>query len=94
MEDPPMSGHRPSAPHDAAPRDVRADILSEALRPDAGPPVLIHLRPELLARICRCGPGAGRAAEDPLGIPVVVDGDIPAFPGYEIHRSIPAPRSA
>lgn len=78
----------------SARHDVRTDILSEALRPDAGAPVLIHLRPELHARICRCGPATGGQAEDPLGIPVVVDDDIPAFPGYEIHRSVPAPRSA
>ena len=83
-----------SAPQGTAPRDVRTDILSEALRPDAGTPVLIHLRPELHARICRCGPDATGRSEDPLGIPVVVDDDIPAFPGYEIHRSVPSPRSA
>lgn len=71
--------------------DVRTDILSEAVRPDAGEPVMIRIRPELHARLCReCAGGT----EPSLGIPLVVDRDIPTFPGYEIHRAVPQQRSA
>ena len=71
--------------HWSAP-DVGADILAEALRPDAAPPVAIHVRPEVRARI---GAQVGDAAVDRLdGVPLVVDDRIPSDPGYEIHRAV------
>ena len=71
--------------HWSAP-DIGADILAEALRPDAAPPVAIHVRPEIEAHI---RVQAGDAAADRLaGIPLVVDDRIPSDPGYEIHRAV------
>ena len=70
--------------HWSAP-DVAADILAEALRPDAAPPVAIHVRPEIQARIRA---QAGDAADRLDGIPLVVDDRIPSDPGYEIHRAV------
>ncbi|SFF15156.1 hypothetical protein SAMN05216574_109122 [Blastococcus tunisiensis] len=70
--------------------DMRTDILDEAVRPDAGKPVLIRVRPEIHARMCRpARPGDEQDAV--LGIPLVVDDEIPPFPGYEIHRAVPPP---
>ena len=66
--------------HWSAP-DVSSDILAEALRPDAAPPVAIHIRPEIRAHLCV------QAADRLNGIPLVVDDRIPSHPGYEIHRA-------
>jgi hypothetical protein len=77
------------------PPDICSAILSEATRSDAAEAVAIHVRPEIHAIICR------QAAADPdpstagdstcacTGIRLVVDGRIPALPGYEIHRAVP-----
>lgn len=80
-----------------APPDVIGDILSEAMRPDAAEPVAVHVRPGLYALICRqCGTdkaGAARCTAGPWdGIRLVVDDDMPAIPGYEIHRAAPRDR--
>lgn len=81
-----------------APPDVIGDILSEARWPDAAEPVAVHVRPELYALICRqSGKGsaddAGRCNNGPWdGIRLVVDDEMPATPGYEIHRAEPRDR--
>ncbi|MGY1710796.1 hypothetical protein ACI8AC_14925 [Geodermatophilus sp. SYSU D00758] len=63
--------------------DVSEQLLAEARRPGAAEPVAIHVRPELHGRMRTAAVGS----DPPL--PVVVDDDIPAFPGYEIHRAAP-----
>ncbi|WP_116452307.1 hypothetical protein [Blastococcus litoris] len=67
--------------------DLRGDLLAEAFRAEAAPPVAIHLRPELreLLRAQAVGPAA-----PPSPLPLVVDDELPASPGYEIHREPPA----
>ncbi|RFU22067.1 hypothetical protein [Geodermatophilus marinus] len=59
------------------------ELLAEARRPGAAEPVAIHVRPEL-----HCRMKAAAVGTDPP-LPVVVDEEIPAFPGYEIHRAAP-----
>jgi hypothetical protein len=81
-----------------APPDVIGDILSEARWPDAAEPVAVHVRPELYALICR--QSGTRSADDAArctagrwdGIRLVVDDEMPATPGYEIHRAEPRDR--
>jgi hypothetical protein len=67
-----------------APPDICGDLIREALRADAAEPVVIHVRPEIQARVSQ---GAGAT-----GIRWAVDAHIPASPGYEIHRAAPAAR--
>ena len=74
------------------PADVRGDILAAALRSDAAAPLVVHVRPEVHARM-----GSGPLSADPTGqgtcIPVVVDDELPRAPGYEVHRVPPASSS-
>jgi hypothetical protein len=68
-----------------SPPDIRGDILAVALEDGAAAPVVVHVRPELLARmgpqpLCPTGT-AGDA-----GIPLVLDDRLPRAPGYEVHR--------
>ena len=78
-----------TAPH------TLADLLDAARGPGVAEPSEIRVRPELCARMQReagwsCvpvtldAPGRINCLD---GIPVVVDPDLPAFPGYEIHRA-------
>lgn len=79
-----------------SPPDIRGDILAAALRSGAAEPVVVHVRPEVYARI---GPhplcsdpttGRGRdATGQPIRIPLVVDDHLPRAPGYEVHRVAP-----
>jgi hypothetical protein len=67
------------------------DILSEAWRPGTDEPATIHVRPGVHARIlAEAGAAATRnaIAGGPRRIPFVVDDEIPAAPGYEIHRRV------
>ncbi len=66
------------------------DILAEAYRQGAAAPVAIHVRPEL-GDLFRAE-AAGHLPPDPLLL--VVDADLPASPGYEIHREPPRARPA
>jgi hypothetical protein len=72
--------------------DIAAVILAEALRPGTARPVAVHVRPEvhrLLRRQVSTAPLAvGAAADRWNGIRLVVDDQIPACPGYEIHRAV------
>lgn len=72
------------------------DILTEAWRPGTVEPVAIHIRPEVYARmLAQMTPLARDATREhrtlgyPDGIPLLVDGDLPPFPGFEVHRRPP-----
>jgi hypothetical protein len=68
--------------HWASP-DIAGDILAIARRVGAAEPVEIRVRPEVHQDL------QGTAAAPPAdldGIPLVVDEELPAFPGYEVHR--------
>lgn len=81
------------ASHWAEP-DFVGDIRAVARR--AGPdPVEIRIRPELHHRLVRqmtaAGALDGGSLTDLDGVRLVVDEEIPVFPGYEIHRVPPDP---
>ena len=74
------------------PPDIRGDILAAALRSDAAAPLVVHVRPEVHARMGTrplCAEPAAPAGQG-TSIPVVVDDQLPRAPGYEIHRVPPA----
>lgn len=79
-----------------SPPDIWGDILSAAWRPDADEPVAIHIRPEVEALLLpHREPPALPARTDGVlerlaRVPVVVDDGIPDFPGFEVHRAVPA----
>jgi hypothetical protein len=77
------------------PPDAAGDIAHQAWRPGAAAPRSIHVRPELHRRIAvqarehraTCvSPGLGALC----GVPLVVDDELPTFPGFEIHRVPPS----
>jgi hypothetical protein len=74
-----MSG---TTAHWGAPHLVE-DILATARRPGLAEPTEIHVRAGLHARLLQ-EPDALVLLD---GIRLVVDDDVPAFPGYEIHRA-------
>jgi hypothetical protein len=77
-----------TAIHWCAP-DIPRDILDAAWSPDLPPPSAIHIRPELHARMLAAVPSPRSdedAARPALDVPLIVDDQIPASPGYEIHR--------
>jgi hypothetical protein len=93
----PPDARRAPAPN-AAPvgaGDVSADILREAWRPGTAEPVVVHVRPELGARLVESGRARNRGcaatgSRRPCRpIPVLVDDQIPAAPGFEVHRAPP-----
>jgi hypothetical protein len=63
--------------------DVAGDILAIARRAGAAEPVEIRVRPEVHQDLR--GTAGGQPA-DLDGIPLVVDDQLPFFPGFEIHR--------
>ena len=69
--------------------DLPGDILDAAWTPGLPAPTAIHIRPELHARMTSVIPSP-RTGTDLAGstpdVPFVVDDQIPASPGYEIHR--------
>ena len=83
-----MSG---TTAHWATPHMVE-DILATARRPGVAEPTEIHVRAALHLCLLR-EPGAPVVVDERLGISsldgirLVVDEDLPAFPGYEIHRA-------
>jgi hypothetical protein len=79
------------------------DILAVARRPGAAAPREIHVRARIHERMVEeaAAGGAtvsvdeGRGIGSLDGIPVVVDEELPAFPGFEVHRvCVPPARSA
>ncbi len=91
-----MSG---TTAHWAAPHMVE-DILATARHPGLAEPTAIHVRAALHLRLLH-EPGAPVVVDERRGISaldgirLVVDEQLPAFPGYEIHRACaPAHRAA
>ena len=66
------------------------DILATARRPGLAEPTEIHVRAALHARLLQ-EPDALALLD---GIRLVVDEELPAFPGYEIHRATVPTRGA
>ena len=91
-----MSG---TTTHPAHPHMVE-DILAAARRPGAAEPTAIHVRCAIHARLLQeadapvvVEEGERITALD--GIRLVVDEELPASPGYEIHRACaPSPAAA
>jgi hypothetical protein len=83
-----MSG---TAPHWAGPHLVD-DLLATARRPGVAEPTEIHVRAALHLRLMH-EPGAPVVVDERSGIStldgirLVVDEELPAYPGYEIHRA-------
>jgi hypothetical protein len=79
-------------PHWAEP-DFVGDIRAVARRAGGADPVEIRIRPELHDRLVRQMSAAGKLDGGRLtdldGVRLVVDEEIPVFPGYEIHRVPP-----
>ena len=65
--------------------DIAGDILAIARRVDAAEPVEIRVRPEVYRDLF--GEPAGALQDELDGIPLVVDGGLPTFPGFEVHRN-------
>ena len=63
--------------------DIAGDILEIARRAGAAEPLEIRVRPEVLQDL---GGQAGGPPADLDGIPLVVDDQLPSFPGFEVHR--------
>jgi hypothetical protein len=68
------------------PPDIPGDILAAAFGPGLPAPASIHVRPELAARMDGVSAVPRPRTEHAGSVPVVVDDQIPMFPGYEIHR--------
>ncbi|SFL10515.1 hypothetical protein [Geodermatophilus ruber] len=76
--------------------DIAGDVLAIARDRHAAPPREIRIRPELHAcMLAQLDPAARAAVERgtlgaPPGVPLVVDPELPAFPGFEVVRARPA----
>ena len=68
--------------------DMCRDILSEAHRPGTALPVTVHIRPELCLQVLP----QGVSSRSSIPLPLMIDDEIPAAPGYEIHRAPPTAR--
>ncbi|MGY1590648.1 hypothetical protein ACI79D_01600 [Geodermatophilus sp. SYSU D00708] len=94
---PPPAVPHPAAAHPAhwGPPDPLGDILATAWRPGAAPPREIRVRPEVHERVLAQLPPSdrgSRAAQDSAGhpaVPLVVDPELPPFPGFEVVRVAP-----
>lgn len=81
--------------------DPVGDILAAAWNPAAAEPREIRVRPELHRCILAELDPADRALVEergllgsPVAIPLVVDAQLPAFPGFEIVRARPGAAAA
>jgi hypothetical protein len=81
--------------------DPVGDILATAWDPAAAEPREIRVRPELRQCIlAELGPAERALVEEsgllgsPVAIPLVVDAQLPAFPGFEIVRALPRAAAA
>jgi hypothetical protein len=75
-----------------APPDTLGDILAIAWRPGAAPPREIRVRSEVRDRVLAQLPPAERARAvvgGPVGVPLVLDDELPAYPGFEVVRARP-----
>ncbi|MGY1690998.1 hypothetical protein [Geodermatophilus sp. SYSU D01105] len=76
--------------------DIAGDIVAFAVSTGAAPPREIRIRPELYQRMLAQMTGDDRAAVvgtgrlgPPPGVPVLIDGDLPLSPGFEVVRARP-----
>ena len=92
-----------AAPMTATSPHTLEDILAVARRPGAAAPREIHVRARIHDRIVEEAVALGttvsvderRGISSLDGIPLVVDEDLPAFPGFEVHRlCVPTARTA
>jgi hypothetical protein len=81
--------------------DPVGDILATAWSPAAPEPREIRVRPEVyhcilaeLDPVERALVEERRLLGSPIAIPLVVDAQLPAFPGFEIVRARPHPAAA
>ncbi|MBM7808396.1 hypothetical protein JOD57_004233 [Geodermatophilus bullaregiensis] len=82
---------RPAAARRARPH-VAGDVLAVAWAPGAAPPREIRVRPELHGRLlAELGPALAEhgVLGEPAGVPLVVDPELPEFPGFEVRRIRP-----
>jgi hypothetical protein len=86
----------PASPSHWARPDFARDLLAVAWAPGLAPPRQIRVRPELHERLlAQLGPTAPaalaehRVLGEPAGVPLVVDPELPLFPGFEVRRVLP-----
>ncbi len=77
--------------------DIAGDLLAVAATPGTAPPRQLRIRPELYERMLtqltpdeRAAVVGRRLLGPPPGVPVVVDPELPSFPGFEVVRARPA----
>ena len=87
----------PASPRHWARPDFAGDLLAVAWAPGLAPPRQIRVRPELHDRLlAQLGPAARaalaehRVLGEPAGVPLVLDPELPDFPGFEVRRVWPA----
>ncbi|MGY1662770.1 hypothetical protein ACI78Q_16240 [Geodermatophilus sp. SYSU D00705] len=96
-EVPDRSGESGPTPVPARPRhwarpDIAGDLVAIAFTPGAAAPREIHVRPELYERVvAELAPaGVEHVLLGPApGVPLVVDPELPASPGFEVVRARP-----
>ena len=77
--------------------DIAGDLIAVAVTPGAAPPRELRIRPELYERLLtqltpdeRAAVVGRRLLGPPPGVPVVVDPELPSFPGFEVVRARPS----
>jgi hypothetical protein len=99
----PVPAAAPVVPHPSVarpahwgPPDPLGDILAIAWRPGAAAPREIRVRPEVHERVLASMPPSDRALTEahgtvgrPVAVPLVVDPELPPFPGFEVVRALP-----
>jgi hypothetical protein len=100
---PPPAAPAPVVPHPSVarpahwgPPDPLGDILAIAWRPGAAPPREIRVRAEVCERVLTSMSPSERALTAahgtvgrPVAVPLVVDAELPPFPGFEVVRALP-----
>ena len=89
----PVPIHRTASTGHWARPDFAGDLLAVAWAPGAAPPREIRVRPELLDRLlAELGPAVAEhgVLGEPAGVPLVVDPELPDFPGFEVRRVLPS----
>jgi hypothetical protein len=82
----------PGHPAHWAPPDPLGDILAIAWRPGAAPPREVHVRAEVRDRVLAQLPPTERGrglVGGPADVPLVLDEQLPACPGFEVVRARP-----
>lgn len=68
------------------PPDPLGDLYAQTWRADRADPTAVHLRPEVYARLHAQRPNIVEPCHL-WGLTLVVDERLPAYPGFEIHRT-------